>query len=203
MIKDLSGWLEKHGRQLDSFGDYEVLEACDSATYEHDRKEKFEEWFGDNREPRPYSDGEIKELRESSEFEDWFNDNRIPDDYYPIWNTVWEFPSSYTPDKLNEKDINGLVFFSVNGVTYAGLTTCGMDMSPSLELAYFLYSDLDISRKHMTDRTLKQPDYFKYVVGGKDMKLLQEKLGVSDKKLRKAQEKVEQDLKTLITGWIK
>ena len=195
MIKDLSYWLEKHDRQLDSFGECEVLEACNSATYEQNKKEKFEEWFEDTREPRSYSDREIQKLRESNQFEDWFNESRIPDDYYPIWNTLWEFPSSYEPEELNEKDINGLVFFSVNGVTYAGLTTCGMDMSPSLELAYFLYSDLDISKEHITDRTLRQPDYFRYVVGGKDMELLQGKLGVSNKQLQKAQEKVEQDLK--------
>jgi len=195
MITDLNYWLEKHSRDLDGFKDYEVLEACDSATYERDRREKFDEWFDEVREPRAYSESEIQELRESDDFEDWFSDSRIPDDYYPIWNTLWEFPSSYEPDELNEKDINGLVFFNVDGITYAGLTTCGMNMTPSVELAYFLYSDLNVSKKYVTDRMLRQPDYFRYVVGAVDMGLLQEKLGISDRQLQKAQGKVEKNLK--------
>lgn len=195
MIKDLSYWLEKHGRQLDSFREYEVLEACNSATYERDRREKFQEWFGEVREKRWYSDEEIEELRDSDGFSRAFEDSRIPDDYHPIWNTVWEFPTSYAPEELNERGVNGVVFFSVDNVTHAGLTTCGMDMSPSLELAYLLYSDLDISKDYITGRMMKQPDYFKYVVGEKDMKRLQGKLGVSDKQLQGAQEKVERNLK--------
>jgi len=68
----------------------------------------FEEWMKNN---APYSNFEEWLEDKKEELRNEFEDQRTPDDYYPIWNTVWEFPTRYTPDELNEKGIPGLIFF--------------------------------------------------------------------------------------------
>jgi hypothetical protein len=126
-----------------------------------------------------------------NEFEDKFIDEgHTPDDYCPIWLKAWEFPTGYTPEQLNEFDISGIVFFDINSTTYIGLTTCGMDMTPSLEYAYFMYSNLDIAKIYYKKRLFKQPSYFEYVVGKEAMLELCKKLGITQKKLDYAEKEV-------------
>jgi len=134
-----------------------------------------------------------EEIKEYAEEKFW--DERNPDDYMPIWLRAWEFPSGYTVEELNEFNISGIVFFDINRQTFVSLTSCGMDMSPSLEYAYFMYSNVGISKAHIKRRLFKQPSYFSYVVGSKDFRKLCEELGITQRKLSNAEKRVGERLK--------
>jgi hypothetical protein len=108
---------------------------------------------------------------------------------------AWEFPSGYTAEQLNEFDIRGIVFFDINNTTYVSLKTCGMNMSPSMEYAYFMYSNLEVAKTYYKERLFKQPSYFEYVVGKEAMRILCEKLGITQKKLDYAEKAVNKRLK--------
>ena len=130
-----------------------------------------------------------------SEFEDKFiEEGHTPDNYYPIWLRAWEFPSGYTAEQLNEFGVSGLVFFDMNNNTYVSLTTCGMDMTPSIEYAYFMYSNVQVSKTYYKERLFKQPSYFEYVVGKEATLKLCKELGITQKKLDYAEKEVHKRL---------
>ncbi len=178
----------------------DVLEASDSATYDNDL-ENFKKEFTTEDLDNYYTDTTEEEFKEMDKeeqdeaIEDIFRDNRTADDYYPIWLTAWEFPSGYMAETLNSFGVSGLVFFEVNNETFVSLTSCGMDMSPSLEFAYFMYSNVELDEKYFKERLFIQPSYFEYVVGKTDFIKFCEKLGITKRKVLLAENRVKKRLK--------
>jgi hypothetical protein len=192
---DIREWMDKHELnicELDDREKNELMEACDSATYKNDLKRFMEEHDDDFKdEYAEYCKREKEDGSEPEEYDDWFvtydkkeelerqfSENRCPDDYYPIWCTAWLFPSPYSAETLNEMDIPGLVFFDFNDEVMVSLTTCGMDMSPSLFTAYYLHSDISFKKESILNKVLSSGlDYFKYVVGSEHLVELMEVVG--------------------------
>ena len=146
-------------------------------------KSDFELWFTDKH-------GDDNDLQSE------FLEHSSPDDYYPIWNTVWQFPSSYSVSNLNCENIPNLIFFDYKEVTYVGLTACGMDISPSLFYVYFVFSDLALNKKDLLKKIYKQPSWFSYVVGDRCFENIKKILKISDKKLKIAEKTLSENLKT-------
>jgi hypothetical protein len=192
---DIREWMDKHELnicELDDREKDELMEACNEATYKHDLKEFMEEHEDDFKdEYEEYCKEEKENGEEPEEYDDWFvtydkkeelerqfNDNRCPDDYYPLWCTAWLFPSPYSAEGLNDMGMHGLVFFEFHDEVTVSLTTIGMDMSPSLFLAYYLHSDISFQKKSILDKVLSSGlDYFKYVVGSEHLLELMEAIG--------------------------
>jgi hypothetical protein len=226
-IRNLNKWLDKREweiKQKSNNEDFEypeeeedgfcgsldrdkVNESCDEATFDLHR----EEYLNENKEElindfkqknKEYK--KTEDIKENEEFKDFvenrFYDDRCGDDYAPIWLRAWEFPSRYTAEKLNSFDIKGLVFFDMKYKTFVSLTTCGMDMSPSLEFAYFMYSNLKLSKKYIQERIFKQPSYFTYVIGNKDFIALCEKIGITKRKIKMAEKRVNKRMKEFQEG---
>ena len=210
-IRDLNNWLEKHEWEISEeksttlgyLSRDDVLTASDEATAERDKREKAEEFLQEKEEEikKLLLDSIYTEEDNSQEindilsgFDNWFYENRTADDYYPIWLKAWVFPSRYTAEELNCFDISGLVFFEIQGFTFVSLTTCGMNMTPSLEYAYFMFSDLDVSKNYIKQRIFRQPSYFSYVIGREDFKKLCGKLGITERKIQLAEKRVSQRL---------
>lgn len=133
-------------------------------------KEEVEKDIKNNNGIIPDAEEEIKDRIESN-----FYDDEYSDDYCPIWNTIWEFPSSYDVETLNDAGINGVVFFDLKcgwkTETFVGLTTCGMDMSPSLYYAFLKYSDVTFNRAELIRECGRKGwDYCKYVIGNEKVK---------------------------------
>lgn len=183
MPVDISNWMEKHSRDIGDLSDGEKVElgeACDEASYEaalkeyiegneDDLKEKWEELYGEMDTTddgfMPFSEWLKSDEAREAIIED-FQENRSPDDYYPIWNTIWEFPSSRSAEELNNEGVPNLIFFDWDNVTWVGLTGCGMDLSPALYYAYLRFSDLNCNKAAILDGILRSGlNYYKYVLG--------------------------------------
>lgn len=222
-VRDLKNWLDKHSYRIDEEAstniDYyeedeehedghqgilnrmEVIDACHESTFEQNKKEKIEDFLSDKEEEikniikEGLTEDEDFQEEVKKEFESYFDEYRTPDDYAPIWLTCWKFPSNYSAEKLNQEDISGIVFWEMENITFVGLTTCGMDMSPAVEYAYFMYSDLDISKSYVKQKALRQPSYFSYVIGNSDFLKLCEKVGITKKKVELAEKRVHERIK--------
>lgn len=124
-------------------------------------------------------------------FSDSFEDERCPDDYYPIWLTCWEFPTGYEAEELNKKNVSGLVFFDIQDYdgTFVSLTCCGMNMNPSLEYAYWRYSNINPSKEEIRHGILSSGvGYYRYVVGPTAADELIKWCGLTDKQRKKKKE---------------
>ena len=88
-----------------------------------------------------------------------------------------------------------MVFFDINGETYLSLTTCGMNMTPSIEYAYFMYSNLQVSKTYYKERLFKQPSYFEYVAGKEEMLKMCKALGITQRKVELAERRCKERLK--------
>jgi hypothetical protein len=220
---DIHDWMDKHTLDICELSDDEKMElgdACNEACCQHDLKEYMDEHYDDFQDKyKKYCEGEKEDGNEPDDYDDWFNwsdckeeleqqfnDNRCSDDYYPIWCTGWLFPSPYSAEELNEKDISGLIFFKFRDEVMVSLTTCGMDMSPSLFLAYYLHSDISFQKQSILDKVLSSGlDYFKYVVGKKQLVELMKVIGKDlmlkyDKESKKRYKEFDATIKKLSTA---
>lgn len=217
---DIHDWMDKHTLdicELDDREKDELMMAVDEATHDFQLKEFMEEHENDfEDEYKDYCDDEAEDGNEPDSYDGWFistgkkekleeefHDNRSPDDYYPIWCTAWLFPSNYSAEELNEKDINGIVFFKYYNEVMVSLTTCGMDMSPSLFLAYYLHSDISFQKQSILDKVLSSGlNYFEYVVGKKQLVELMKVIGKDlmlkyDKESKKRYKEFDKTIKKL------
>lgn len=205
--KDLKEYIvENKFEYVDDFKDY-IQEL--KADYKKEKTDiSFKEWLDDNGFYRDFDEWIENEKKDDVEHD--FTDNRYSDDYCPIWNTAWEFPSNYTAEELNEKDINGLIFFEINKnniyKTFVSLSGCGMDMSPSIYCAYMLYStikiDDDTIKEMLCQVQKKGLDYMGYVMGKKHLDKFVKEIGEEmairmDKRGRAEYKKFDEQLKKL------
>ena len=123
-----------------------------------------------------------------------------PDDYYPVWNYAWEFPSSYDPKELNEAMSDmGLIFFELNGVLYVTLATAGMSMMPALYYAYAIYSDLYIDPKEIAQDIVSHGvGYYKYVIKEHRLAALADYIGYSIEKLNEISKRDYEEFNNLL-----
>lgn len=220
---DIHDWMDKHKLDICELNDRdkdELMMAADEATHEHDLKEYMDEHYDDFQdEYKKYCEGEKEDGNEPDDYDDWFNwsdckeeleqkfnDDRCPDDYYPIWCTAWLFPSNYSAEELNEMGINNLVFFKFHNEVMVSLTGCGMDLSPSLFLAYYLHSDISFQKQSILDKVLSSGlKYFEYVVGKKQLVELMKVIGKDlmlkyDKESKKRYKEFDATIKNLSTA---
>ncbi len=108
-----------------------------------------------------------------SEYEDlndmymnWFHD-MTDENFYPVVNTVWQFPSKHSAEYLNLLRIPNVVFFDVPGHgTFIGLTGFGMDMTPVLHYSYAMYGDLPLEKNELMQAFIgKGRQYYEYLLG--------------------------------------
>ena len=157
-IDDIDEFLEKH--------DTEYTEYLEANLDNFADEEWFIEWIKNNY---------------SGMLEDYIS----PDDYYPIWNYAWEFPTVHDAEYPNQVMSGiGLLFFEIHHTTYVTLATAGMSMMPALYYAYAIHSDLDIDPREIAqDIASHSVGYYKYVIGEKRLTELAKHIGYSLEKL--------------------
>ncbi len=157
-IDDIDEFLEKHDTEYTKY-----LEASLDIFAD---EEWFIEWIKNN-------------------YSDMLEDYISPDDYYPMWNYAWEFPTMHDAKYLNHvMNGMGLLFFEIHHTTYVTLATAGMSMMPALYYAYAIHSDLDIDPREIAQDIVSHGvGYYKYVIGEKRLMVLAKHIGYSIKKL--------------------
>ena len=153
--------------------------------------DEFMDTFED--EIREYLSGNMDNYEDEEWFRNWVRDyfedelwNYItPDDYYPIWNYAWEFPTRYDAKDLNEMmNGTGLVFFELDYTVYVSLATAGMSMMPALYYAYYEYSDVYVDPEEIARGIVSNGvGYWKHVIGERRLLRLVEDIGYSLKEL--------------------
>lgn len=142
-----------------------------------------------------YLEANINNYEEEEWFMDWvygghdrdIEDSITPDDYYPLSNFAFEFPTSYDAEYLNEAMASkGLIFFKVNGVKYVALAAVGTSMAPALYYAYYVYSDLSIESEEIAKAIVREsPEYWRYIIGEDRLIELVKMIGYDLRELQK------------------